>query len=178
MVYITFEDAFFTAGFVEILDGVDIDTRVIKPEHLELDENRVTEKDVVLICIQNAERRKKLAAVLRASKARLLFFFDLDINEAELHVDNCFFMSKKSRWEQLKEIVIQPKKRNFSRTDKLSNRERVIMDMLAKDTDVSYVAEKLNMRKKTIYLHKSNALRKLGLQHLNSVSLLVYNNIF
>lgn len=178
MVYITFEDVFFKTGFVEILNGLGVGVRVIKSEHLELFENCFSESDVVLICIQNAERCKKLANLFRASKARLLFFIDLNINKAELHIDNCFFMSKKSRWEQLKEIVIQPKKRNFSRTDKLSNRERVIMDLLAKDTDVSYVAEMLNMRKKTIYLHKSNALRKLGLEHLNSVSLLVYNNIF
>lgn len=178
MVYITFEDVFFQKGFVEILDDLGIDVRVIKSEHLELFENSFSESDVVLICIQNAERCKKMVNLYKSSRARLLFFIDLNINKAELHVDNCFFMSKKSCWDQIKEIVIQPKKRNFSRTDKLSNREKVIMDLLAKDTDVSYVAKMLNMRKKTIYLHKSNALRKLGLEHLNSVSLLVYNNIF
>ncbi len=178
MIYVISEDNFFAIGVMAVLEKANMN--VI---HVSLDEFRrvsayIGVKDIILMCVQSRLNSLALGKLARSTGGKVIFFIDTAVEKSDFDIYYKRIVSKKALKEELITSIKFLESKLFIDYISLSQQEVVVMDLFLQQKNAYHIAEKLNLSAKTVFAHKLNALRKLGLSHLNARSMLLYECIF
>jgi DNA-binding CsgD family transcriptional regulator len=180
MIYVISEDIFLCKGIITIFNNIDKDVVAININH----ENftylvgHVTSNDIILLCAQSRGNSRALSRLARITDATAFYFIDTITKERILLLPNTRVISKKSTAEELVELTQNVNREMKPPIVSLTRKEIIVMDMLTQQHDAYRIAELMHLSAKTVFAHKMNALRKLGLSHLNARSILLYERCF
>ena len=180
MIYLASDDRYFILGVKAIFRSLNKSVTVIplneQGETVVLPE--LTSDDTLLLAVEQTHTLTQLLTLARCRRARALLLMD---NASDRTLNNIALwsqgvLSKKMPLDYLPELVgagfAYLKDLSF-----LTAREMNIMGSLATGKTPAGISKELNISVKTIFSHKISALKKLGLNHLNARSLLIFSKI-
>lgn len=181
MIYISSEDSYLAQGLEAIFrfenkSVMTIDVN-INLEQLQL--INFTYQDTLILAVENINIITLLLAFARFNGTNILLVVDNLTDKAMFNIDTWSqgVISKKTPVHFFSRLIDG---RIGYMKDKpyLTARETHVMDYLAKGKTPYSISMELKISIKTVCAHKMNALRKLGLNHLNARSVLIYEKIF
>ncbi len=178
MIYVITEDNYFAMGLMAILENADINANHISIDEFNSLADTVEHNDIILLCAHSRTNSLALSRLAKKTDGKVIFFIDTTSEIKALTFSYKGVISKKSPTEELIEQINTLVRKNRTNAIYLSRQETIVMDLLAKQQDVYRIAQQLKLSSKTIFSHKVNALKKLGLDHLNARSVLLYERIF
>lgn len=178
MIYVITEDNYFAIGIIAILNNAGITVNHVGIQEFNALDDNVDHNDIILLCAQSRTDSLALTRLAKRTDGKVIFFIDI---AAEIKAFKFLYkgvISKKSPKEELIELISIAVRKNREHAIHLSKQETIVMDLLAQQQTAYRIARRLNLSEKTVGAHKVNALRKLGLHHLNARSVLLYERIF
>lgn len=181
MIYLACDDSYFTLGVMALFAAIskDVTTIDIAMDKATVVIPRFNCEDTLILAIERTDLPTQLLTSARLQDTRTLLILD---NASERTIENIKqwsqgVLSKKMQLDTLPLFLDT----NFAYLKDLSfltAREINIMGWLATGKTPYRIARDLNLSVKTIFSHKLSALKKLGLNHLNARSLLIFSKIF
>ncbi|MGL5389654.1 MAG: LuxR C-terminal-related transcriptional regulator [Serratia sp. (in: enterobacteria)] len=177
MIYLASDDSYFSLGVAAIFSaekkGVTlVDVNLGKEA---LDKISFTSQDTLLIATEQADIITALLAVTHRHGTRVVLIMDylFDITSTSIHQGvlnkkmpcSAFFKFLENDFVYLQDLSF------------LTRQEIKIMRGLTTGKTPQNLSRELNLSVKTICGHKINALKKLGLSHLNARSVLLFGHI-
>ncbi|OJT45887.1 helix-turn-helix transcriptional regulator [Serratia plymuthica] len=172
------DDDFFSLGCEAIFHINGYKLNSIPPERswcAELSEE-ISEGDIVLVAMCSHLRTQKVLERLSCIGAEVMVFIDLPGKTFSSVSWMRGFLSKKipiSRLLPSFETIIFHKGNN---TKLLTQREKEVMEEILKGQSFKQISKTLNISPKTVYVHRRNSLKKIGLGHASSFSYVGYQN--
>ncbi|MEE7533823.1 hypothetical protein IV503_19485 [Klebsiella huaxiensis] len=146
--------------------------------------NVVSFNDIVFADAQSIINNESLIELVKARMARVIFIYNLELDNVLKVKNNPFFLSKKIRKDNLLAIVNYIIHLKFLRTASdyifqfLTLREQFVMRMSSHNKSINDISRVLGIPKRSVYAEKRKVLKKIGLSHLNTTSILVYKQVF
>ncbi|CAI1657645.1 LuxR C-terminal-related transcriptional regulator [Serratia fonticola] len=178
MIYVITEDNYFAAGIMAILTNADIHASHVSINEFNVLDDNVDHNDIILLCAQSRTDSLALTRLAKRTDGKVIFFIDTTLKIKTLNFSYKGVISKKSLKEELIELISIAVRKNRESAVYLSRQEKIVMDLFAQQQDAYHIARRLNLSEKTVGAHKVNALKKLGLHHLNARSVLLYEHVF
>lgn len=177
MIYLASDDSFFTLGTEATFSAAhivvtQIDANVTKEA---LSKVIFNSKDILVIAIEQADIIIDLMATARRQDAKVLLVMDnaSDSTFSSIHQG---VLPKKMPLEALLPLL-EGDETYLQNLQRLTRQEVKIMRELTTGKTPYYLAKELNLSVKTICSHKVSALKKLGLNHLNARSMIIFGKI-
>ncbi|HGM5491311.1 TPA: response regulator transcription factor [Serratia fonticola] len=181
MIYIISDDNYFSLGAEEIfLSAREKVTTINANSHKDkLRTLSFTSSDVLILSVENAEIITLMLAIARFSSSKVLFVVDNTSERTMININSWSqgVLSKKTP-THLFARVVDIDMSYLKAVPLLTLRETCVMNYLAQGKTPYKISKELNISIKTVCAHKISALRKLGLNHLNARSVLIYERIF
>lgn len=178
MIYLVSDDNYFKLG-VEVIIGsikksvviINVNDEFITPE--------LTYNDTLIICVENIKIITKFITTTRCCRVNTLLVMDNASKKTMMRINTWSqnVISKKMKKEDFSRFL-DTGFSNMRTPSFLTDREICIMHALSKEKTHYSISKSLNISMKTVSGHKANALRKLGLGHLNVRSILIFEAIF
>ncbi|QXN60542.1 helix-turn-helix transcriptional regulator [Serratia fonticola] len=181
MIYLATDDYYFSLGVEAIFHGLNRPITLIPLD--EADDTGVlptlTSDDTLLLAVEQTEMLTLLLVWARCQGARALLIMD---NASARTLNNITqwsqgVLSKKMPLANLP-LCVGAGCAHLKDLSFLTAREISIMGSLAGGKTPHRISRELNLSVKTIFSHKLSALKKLGLNHLNARSVLIFGKIF
>lgn len=172
MIYLTSDDSFFTLGVKEVFNSTKKDITLIDVARGKesLIKMSFTHEDILLIALEQADVITPLLATARKNGTKVLLIMD---NASDNHQG---VLSKKMPLDALLKFL-DADMTYMNDLFFLTRQEIRVMRGLTIGKTQHSLAREFNLSVKTICCHKVNALRKLGLNHLNARSVLIFGKI-
>lgn len=137
-----------------------------------------THEDILLIAIEQADIITALLATARMHGAKVMLVMDnvLDNTTTNINSWSQGVLSKKMPLDTLLNLL-EPDVAYLKDLLFLTRQEIKIMRGLSTGKTPINLAKELNLSIKTVCNHKINALKKLGLNHLNARSVVIFGKI-
>ncbi|HGL5836615.1 TPA: helix-turn-helix transcriptional regulator [Serratia marcescens] len=167
-IHIISDDTFFFLGCEAILTINGYSTEKVNPEKLLRDDfliGEIEEGDVILIDITNHLVTQRVLIQLSLIDARkVLFIKSQKIKSKKSGWTGVFFPKNLSTslFIPALESIKEPRMGDIS---PLTKRESEVMQEILKGVSFKVISELFNISIKTVYAHKNNALKKIGLNH-------------
>jgi DNA-binding CsgD family transcriptional regulator len=181
MIYISSEDSYLKLGLEAILlaehkNVVIIDIN-IKKEQVQL--INFTYEDTLILAVECINTITLLLALARFNGAKILLIVDNMTNKTVSNISTWSqgVISKKTPLHLFTRLI-EGGFGYMKGKPYLTVRETRVLDCLAKGKTPYSISMELKISIKTVCAHKISALRKLGLNHLNARSVLIYEKIF
>ena len=181
MIYLASDDRYFILGVETIFCALNKIVTIISlnDEGETTDIPDLTCDDTLILAVEHTSTLTQLLTWARRNGTRTLLLMD---NASQRTLENINLwsqrvLSKKMPLDNLPQFV----ETGFAYLKDLSfltAREINIMGSLATGKTPHRISRELNLSVKTIFSHKLSALKKLGLNHLNARSLLIFGKIF
>lgn len=180
MIYLASDDSFFTLGAEYFFSAENkkvtvVDVNIGKEK---LSTINFTDEDILLIAIEQADVINTLLTVARTHDTKVLLVMDNASNNT-LNTSSQWSQSVLCKKMPLK-VLLELLEADFTYLKDLfflTRQEIKIMRALTTGKTPYNLSRELNLSVKTICCHKVNALRKLGLNHLNARSLMIFDKI-
>lgn len=181
MIYLAADDRYFALGVEAIFQGLNQPFTL-----LPLNETgeigfipTLTHRDTLILAVEQADTLTRLLTWARQHHTRALLIMD---NTSTRTLENITqwtqgVLSKKMPLTNLP-LCVEGGFAHLKDLSFLTARERSIMRALATGKTPLRISRELNLSVKTIFSHKLSALKKLGLNHLNARSVLIFGKIF
>lgn len=181
MIYLASDDRYFILG-VETLFRARNNLVTIIPLNETGDTDSIpglTSNDTLILAVEQTNTLTRLLTWARYNDAQVLMLMD---NASARTLDNISqwsqgVLSKKMALDHLPQLV-DAGGAHLKDLSFLTAREISIMELLATGKTPYRISRELNLSVKTIFSHKLSALKKLGLNHLNARSVLIFGKIF
>lgn len=180
MIYLASNDSYFTLGVTALFSSINTEVGIIlfNEDGLAI-LPKLTHDDTLILAIERAETLTQLLTSARTQGAKALLIMD---NASERTMKNINqwsrgVLSKKMPLDSLPQFI-EANCAHLKDLSFLTAREINIMGSLATGKTPYGISRELNLSVKTIFTHKISALKKLGLNHLNARSLLIFSKIF
>lgn len=132
---------------------------------------------LVIVSVKDFELLEKVTQKVNDNFWEMIFFFDvLECNSASYKWG---FTSKRNQISSLVELlkyIDSAHKKKLSRNQHDFKGEDIVR-RLCKGTKTSVIAEEIGMSEKGVYREKGRVIKKLGLDHLNSINLLLCESL-
>lgn len=181
MIYLACDDCYFSLGIEALFSSIQKHVTII---NLSDDEDTLfvpalARNDTLILAVERTDILTRLLTLARRQGVRALLVMD---NASDKTMENINLwsqgvISKKTSLESLP-TFLDARFAYLKDSSFLTAREINIMGSLATGKTPYRIARDLNLSVKTIFSHKLSALKKLGLNHLNSRSLLIFSMIF
>lgn len=170
MIYLASDDRFFILGAKAVFDSANKDVTLIDVDRdKELsDKMSFTGEDILLIALEKTDAIPPLLAIARRHGTKVLLIMD----NASDNVQSV--LSKKMPLEALLPLL-EADAAHLQDLLFLTRQEIKIMRALTTGKTPYNLAKELNLSVKTVCSHKVSALKKLGLNHLNARSVLLFS---
>ncbi|MGL5389652.1 MAG: helix-turn-helix transcriptional regulator [Serratia sp. (in: enterobacteria)] len=181
MIYLASDDRYFILGVETLFCALKKPLTIIPLN--EVGETVVipalTHDDTLILAVEQTHTLTRLLTWARRHDARALLLMD---NASERTLDNITqwsqgVLSKKMPLVSLP-LCVEAGNAHLKDLSFLTAREINIMGSLATGKTPYRISRELNLSVKTIFSHKLSALKKLGLNHLNARSVLIFGKIF
>lgn len=181
MIYLACDDNYFSLGIAALFDAINKSVTVI---NVNVDGDSVvipelTREDTLILAAERTNTLTPLLMSARSQGTRTLLVMD---NASERTLANINQWSKSVLSKRMPpDCLPQLLEASFVHLKDLScltAREMNIMGSLAMGKTPCRISSELNISVKTIFAYKLKALKKLGLNHLNARSLLIFSMIF
>lgn len=180
MIYLISDDSYFTLGVEAILGSIN---NSLTPAYLNGEKEYIwkpefTSDDILLIAVEHTEFISGLLEIARNHGTRILFIMDsiLDDSITSPSLWSQSILSKKMPLDTLPKLL-ECEFTYLKDLSFLTRSEIKVMKALTKGQTPYKIASELNLSVKTIFTHKVNALKKLGLNHLNARSVLIFGKV-
>lgn len=183
MVYVISDDIYFSLGLTCLLHKAGFETYTVDNQSTEYT-NWVSSEDIVLIDAQSIVNYKPQIDSARIRLARVIFLYSLELSNELKMVNNPLFFSKKISIDTLLKLIFKVQSLKHLRTtpnyifSSLTLREQFVMRLTSSIWHIDSIARILNVSDGTVYAYRNSALKKIGLSHLNAVSMLIYKQVF
>ena len=173
MIYLASDDNYFILGAKAMFNSVHKDVTlidVVREKEL-IDKMHFTGEDILLIVIEQADTITSLLTAARRHGAKVLLVMDNASDSIQS------VLSKKMPLDDLLRLL----ETDMTYLDNLlflTRQEIKVMRGLTFGKTPNGLAKEFNLSVKTICGHKVNALKKLGLNHLNARSIFIFDKIF
>lgn len=181
MIYLFSDDSYFLLG---VSASINETKKRINLVNVNIDgglllEPRFSPKDTLILAMECTENATSFLTSARICGARILLVIDYTSKETMIDIKAGArgMLTKKMKLDDL---------RRYLDTDYscmrempfLTGQEMKVMGCLMTGKTPYRVSKELNLSVKTVFTHKLNALNKLGLNHLNARSLLIYGSMY
>ncbi|MGL5387638.1 MAG: helix-turn-helix transcriptional regulator [Serratia sp. (in: enterobacteria)] len=180
MIYLASDDSYFLLGVKALFQSLNKNVAYIPVDEADgLGAIPVlTCDDTLILAVERADTLTQLLTWTRRHDARALLLMD---NASERTLENITLwsqgvLSKKMPLANLAACV-EAGHAHLKDLSFLTGREMNIMGSLATGKTPYCISQELNLSVKTIFSHKLSALKKLGLNHLNARSVLIFGKI-
>ncbi|MGN7973210.1 response regulator transcription factor [Serratia sp. 22264] len=176
--HIISDDTFFALGCERIFHVNAYSINIIMANQscsIEISE-KIGSDDIVLVAMGSHLRTQKVLERLSCIGAEAILFIDMPKKTVRELTWIYGFMSKKMPIEQLIPSFNSISRQPGNKAKLLSKREKQVMDELLKGISFKDISESMKISLKTVYAHRRNALKKIGLRHANSFSYVGYQN--
>lgn len=176
MIYLASDDSFFTLGAEAIFSAAYIGTTLIDANITKEALSKVifNSNDILIIAIEQADIIIDLMVTARRLGAKVLLVMDNASDKAATSIPSV--LSKKMPINALLPLL-ETGAAHLQDLLFLTRQEVKIMRGLTTGKTPYKLAKELNLSVKTICNHKANALKKLGLNHLNARAMLIFSKI-
>jgi DNA-binding NarL/FixJ family response regulator len=180
MIYLVSDDSFFTLGAEAFFSTENKNVTVIDVniEKERLSTLNFTGEDILLIAIEQADIITALLAIARMHGAKVLLVMD-NASDKTLNNINQWSQGVLAKKMPLNDLLnlLEADFTYLKDLSFLTRQEIKIMQELTTGKTPHNISRELNLSVKTICGHKVNALRKLGLNHLNARSVMIFGKI-
>ncbi|MNG55531.1 Transcriptional regulatory protein UhpA [compost metagenome] len=172
------DDGFFSLGCEAIFNINGYKLNSIPPERSWLAElnEEIGEGDIVLVTMGSHLRTQKVLERLSCIGAEVMLFIDLPGKTFSSVSWMRGFLSKKIPISLLLPSFETISFHTGNKTKLLTQREKEVMEEILKGQSFKQISETLNISLKTVYAHRRNSLKKIGLGHASSFSFVGYQN--
>ncbi|HIE9359425.1 TPA: hypothetical protein ACXRUV_005084 [Klebsiella quasipneumoniae subsp. similipneumoniae] len=176
------DDSYFSLGlehYIQEKRRTNSQTTSVAAESFIKDESwyQCNQKRIVIVSIKDLKLFAKVIEKIRNNYWEMVFFFD--VKKCTPTSCKWRFTSKRNHIDDF--LVILEHLDSVNRKESLRNsihfREESIVNQLCKGTRISKIAEKMGVDEKYIYREKGRVVKKLGLEHLNSMNLLLCQSL-
>lgn len=180
MIYLASDDRYFILGVETIFYALNKNVTIIslndEGETIVIPD--LTRDDTLILAVERSNTLTQLLIWARRNGTRILLLMD---NVSERTQENISLwsqgvLSKKMPLDSLPQLL-ETGLAYLKDLSFLTAREMNIMGSLATGKTPYRISRELNLSVKTIFSHKLSALKKLGLNHLNSRSLVIFAKI-
>lgn len=178
MIYIISEDNFFTLGLIASLKTAELNAIHISLYEFGRIKEQLKDNDIVLGCIQSRENSLLLSKLAQHVECKVIHFIDTVFEKNIIETYRKKLISKKVDKVELISTIKFFEVRDCLRPVTFSKSETTIMDLLTQQKDAFRISKLMGISPKTVFAHKLNALKKMGFNHLNSRSILIYESVF
>lgn len=180
MIHIISDDTYFSIGAQHLFAEKNKEVTLVNcniPE-AELLQLRFSETDTVILTTDNMNTITVVQALVRLRNTQLFLVID-DMNIENIERMKWLAQGIMSKNDVMSTLfsVIYPRIGGRDTKPNLSFRELRIMDLLANGMSPQCISKEIGISIKTVCGHKINALKKLGLCHLNARSVYIYGQI-
>ncbi|WP_342754209.1 LuxR C-terminal-related transcriptional regulator [Pantoea sp. MBD-2R] len=180
-IYVISDDIYFTAGLAHFLrtNGIPLKIYNYQDWSAIFQREKLTAKDTVIIDVNftGCHSRLGMAKSLGYFGVNIAFIIDLPLQFEKKGFYPYWLISKKSGFKKFIPLLRGPVNNKILRCSQLSFKEMLILKELSSGKSVILISKKLNISVKTVSSHKQNAVRKLGMMHMNDMSLVCYKEI-
>jgi DNA-binding CsgD family transcriptional regulator len=173
------DDAFFSLGCKTVLKTSGHRLNSITPSkelfHVDLYEE-IKNDDIVIVAISSHQQTVDILDTLSNIGAEIMLFIDLPKKEYSLMSWMNVFFSKKIDARLLAPCIENLAIFSGGGIQPLSEREKEVMEMLMNGSSIESISGTLNITMKTVYTHRANSLKKIGLNHTRSFFFIEYQN--
>lgn len=179
-VYVISDDFFFSLGCENILKKQKSNSIAIKDLYHSNSTKKIKNGDVLLVAIRSHHQALKALECLSNTGARVILFTDLP--NKKYYLNSWFgldiFLSKRIKTSLLMSYIDNLSILTGKNMDiqLLSEREKGIIEMFVNGASLEEISDSLKISKKTIYAHRANSFKKIGLNHANSYFFIGYQN--
>jgi DNA-binding CsgD family transcriptional regulator len=173
------DDAFFSLGCKTILktSGHRLNSMTPNNESFHVDlYKEIKNGDIVIVAINSHQQTVDALDILSNIGAEVMLFIDLPKKDYALMSWMNVFFSKKIEARLLVPYVENLTIFSGGGIQPLSEREKEIMEMLMNGSSIESISGFLNITMKTVYVHRANSLKKIGLNHARSFFFIKYQN--
>lgn len=178
MIYVISEDNFFAIGLMATLEDAGMLAFHTNAEGFGKAMSFVTERDIILFCAESRPCSFTLAQLAQRTKGKVVSFIDTVTNENIVKFNSICVMSKKISKKRFIDSIKSLEDGHIIKCIYLTEREKRVMNLFAQQEGVPRIARILKLSQKTVSGHKSNALHKMRLNHLNARSVFLYETVF
>lgn len=178
MIYVISEDNIFAIGLMATLEDAGMRAFHTNAEGFDEVMNFVTERDIILFCAESRPCSFTLAKLAQRTQGKVVSFIDTVTNENIVKFNSICVMSKKISKKCFINSIKSLADGHVIKCIHLTEQEKSVMDLFAQQKGVPRIARILNLSHKTVSGHKSNALHKMRLNHLNARSVFLYETVF
>lgn len=180
-IYVISDDIYFVAGLKYFLAANGIAMRGFSYESWlnEFQPGDLTKEDTVIIDVNftNCHTKLGMAKNIDYFGINIVFIVDLPLQNEHKGFHPYWLISKKSAFKKYIPLLKATPSDEALHYNQLSRKETLILKELASGNSAIFISRKLNISVKTISSHKQNAVRKLGMVHMNDMALVCYKEI-
>ncbi|MCT4712104.1 LuxR C-terminal-related transcriptional regulator [Enterobacteriaceae bacterium H11S18] len=177
MIIIISDDAYFALGAEEILTAAGHNVRIdnvstVAKIGLSPYPN---EQDIILLSIANRKLAISIMEIGQSYHLPIVSVIGVPYKEKHTHAAISGVATKSMPCHYLPAIITVPQANKSSyQIDKLTLREIEVMNFLVSGESIDNISTTLSIRPKTVSSHKCSALKKMGMNRMNSHAVLAY----
>jgi DNA-binding CsgD family transcriptional regulator len=178
MIHIISDDTYFSLGLSEILERQEIKNIITAADLYQNIEKKINYGDVIFLSTENDDIARSFLNMCNTIKLKLILVIDMLSINTYRNAWECEIISKKIPVDIItRHAITQGIVEKVSKPS-LTKQELRVMSALSDGITIAKLSHDMRLSIKTISGYKISALKKMGLNPRNILSIFIYRNIF